>query len=434
MLSAFNAALNMNFTEIKSSRLGESYYRLRHKSGLTIIVYPKESFNSAEAIIGTSFGSINSEFIRNGERIRVPDGTAHYLEHKLFESEDGDAFTKYAKTGASANAFTSFDMTCYFFSCTDKFEESLEILLDLIQSPYFTEETIAKEQGIIGQEIKMYDDSPEWRVMMNLLGAMYKNHPINIDIAGTVKTIADIKPETLYNCYNSYYNLNNMVLCVTGKITPEQVLEIADKKLKINGELDVRSIFPEEPYEVRTRYIEQQLPVAVPLFEIGFKESAPETPVSTKELLCTNIILSAFSDEASSLYRELTDENLINSTFTSEYLTSKGCRSIIFSGESKDPSRAAEIILSAVKKLHENGIRERDFEAARRAVYGKIIKSFDSIASVSTGIIDAEFSKREIFESIDMLPSITADDVNERLKAELDAENYSLSVITAIEE
>ena len=225
----------MNFELIENKRIGEKYYKLHHKSGLTIIVYPKEGFNSTYAQIGTNFGSINNHFITNGRKIKVPDGTAHYLEHKLFESEEGDAFTQYAKTGALANAYTSFEKTCYLFSCTEKFRESLEILLDLVQSPYFTPETVAKEQGIIGQEIKMYDDSPDWRVMMNLQQAMYHNNPINIDIAGTVETIAEITPEILYDCYNSYYNLNNMVMCIAGRVSPEEVLEIADRKLKDNA-------------------------------------------------------------------------------------------------------------------------------------------------------------------------------------------------------
>lgn len=162
----------MSFKEIKEERFGITYYELHHRSGLTIYVCPQEGFRSAYAVIGTNFGSMNAEFIHNGNKITVPDGTAHYLEHKLFESEEGDAFSQYAKTGASANAYTSFDHTCYLFSCTERFGESLEILFDLIQSPYFTPETVAKEQGIIGQEIKMYDDSPDWRVTMNLLQSM----------------------------------------------------------------------------------------------------------------------------------------------------------------------------------------------------------------------------------------------------------------------
>lgn len=423
----------MNFTEIKNEHLGEKYYKIRHTSGLTIIIYPKKGFNSVYASVATKFGSINSRFVCDGKEIKVPDGTAHYLEHKLFESEDGDAFTKYAKTGASANAFTSFDVTCYLFSCTDKFDESLEILLDLVQSPYFTEETVAKEQGIIGQEIKMYEDSADWKVMMNLLQAMYKNHPINIDIAGTVDTIAQIKPETLYDCYNAYYNLNNMVMCVAGNVSAEQVLEIADKKLKPCKKVKTESIFPDEPYEVVKNYTEQTLPVAVPMFEIGFKENAPKTPATTKELICTNILLEAFASESSSLYRKLVDEKLINSSFDSEYLEGKGYRAVILSGESRNPKKVAQIIKEAVTELHTHGISKGDFEIAKRAVYGKTISGFDSLTSIASGIINAEFSDRKIFEAIEIFENLTVDDINERLENELDPDNFALSVVKGID-
>ncbi|MBR1731449.1 MAG: insulinase family protein, partial [Ruminococcus sp.] len=189
-------------TEVKSALLGDKYYKIDHESGLTIYLYPKKDYNSKYAIFGTRYGSVNNAFsLDGGEVKKVPDGIAHYLEHKMFECEDGDAFLKYAKTGANANAYTSFDKTCYLFSCADNFDESLEILLDFVQRPYFTEETVAKEQGIIGQEIRMYDDSAEWRVMFNMLEKMYHTHPVQLDIAGTVESIAEITPELLYDCY-----------------------------------------------------------------------------------------------------------------------------------------------------------------------------------------------------------------------------------------
>ena len=189
--------------EIKSDRIGDRYYEVDHPSGLKIFVYPKENNNSTYAVFGTRYGSIDTCFQSTEDREpnKVPAGIAHYLEHKLFESEDGDAFARYAKTGASANAYTSFDKTCYLFSCTENVYESLEILLDFVQSPYFTEQTVKKEQGIIGQEIRMYDDDPQWRVMFNLLRAMYHTHPVKIDIAGTVESIAEITPELLYKSY-----------------------------------------------------------------------------------------------------------------------------------------------------------------------------------------------------------------------------------------
>ena len=164
---------------ITGKQVGDSYYRVEHPSGLTVLLYPKEHCSTTYAIFGTRYGSIDNCFQRSDEAgpESVPEGIAHYLEHKLFESEEGDAFERFSKTGASANAFTSFESTCYLFSTTDQVYQSLEILLDFVQSPYFTEETVRKEQGIIGQEIKMYDDDPQWRVMFNYLKAMYHSHP-----------------------------------------------------------------------------------------------------------------------------------------------------------------------------------------------------------------------------------------------------------------
>ena len=424
----------MEFEIIKNERLSEEYFTLKHPSGLKILVYPKEGSHSTYAMIGTHFGSINREFIHNGKKITVPDGTAHYLEHKLFESEEGDAFKQYAKTGASANAYTSFDTTCYLFSCSEKFDESLEILFDLIQSPYFTPETVAKEQGIIGQEIKMYDDSPEWRVNMNLLQAMYQEHTINKDIAGTVETIAEINPEILYECYNSYYNLNNMVLSVAGNADPQKVLEVADRKLKMNAPVQTESLFPEEPYSVGKDYVEQILPVAVPLFALGFKENAGKGFATTKELLCTSIIQESFAGEGSALYRDLLDKKLINSSFYTEYSEGNGYRYLAFQGETRYPSEVSKAIKEAVIKLHETGISAEDFENAKRCVYGRIIRGFDRPSSISAELINGEFTGRDIFEGAELISGITLEDVNTRLASQLDPDNCCLSVIKAITE
>ncbi len=419
----------MSYTIIKNDRLNEQYYRLEHSSGLTLLVYPKKGFNSIYASIGTKFGSIYSRFVHNGKEITVPDGTAHYLEHKLFESEDGDAFSKYAKTGASANAYTSFDMTCYLFSCTDRFHESLEILIDLMQTPYFTKETVAKEQGIISQEIKMYEDSPDWRVMMNLFQGLYHNHPINIDIAGSVEGIADITPEILYECYNSYYNLHNMVMTVVGGVDPAEVLAIVDEKIKPSEKIDTRVIFPEEPYKVVKSYTEQVLPVAVPMFELGFKEDSTDNYATSKDLICTSILMNAFTGESSELYRKLLDQKLINSSFGHEYLEGLGYRSLILSGESRNPKAVAEIINEAVRKLHKEGISEADFENARKVVYGKIVSGFDHKQSIASELMNGAFTGREIFETVDAVANVTVNDINERLEKELDPDNSCLSVV-----
>lgn len=418
----------MDFTEIKSERFNEKYYALHHHSGLHIFVYPKKEFQSAFAIIGTKFGSVNSEFISHGEKISVPDGIAHYLEHKLFESEDGDAFSKYAKTGASANAFTSFNTTCYLFSCTQQFETSLKILINLITIPYFTKETVAKEQGIIGQEIKMYDDSPDWRSMMNVLTAMYQNHPVNKDIAGTVETIANITPEALYQCYNAYYNLNNMYLSVVGNVDPETVLKIADEKLKTAEPFDTVSVFPEEPYAVAQSFIEQKLDVTIPLFQLGFKHR-PQEKYTEKDYACMDILLTAFTSESSQLYRELLDAELINATFNAEFFSGDHYEGVIFSGESNNPEKTADYIRSAVRKLHETGLSQTDFEWAKRDVYGRNISVLNKNSDTANVMMTYAFNDCELFKSIEAVADLTLDDVNRFLENRLDADNTALSIV-----
>ncbi|MGN0453473.1 MAG: EF-P 5-aminopentanol modification-associated protein YfmH [Ruminococcus sp.] len=411
-----------------SKALNEEYFEIDHSSGLKVFVWPKENYNSTYAIMGTPFGSIYNSFTVNGEKINVPDGIAHYLEHKLFESEDGDAFSLYAATGANANAYTSFDKTCYLFSCTDRFERCLEILLGFVTSPYFTPETVQKEQGIIGQEIKMYDDSPDWRVMFNMLEGMYKNHPVKIDIAGTVESIAEIDADALYNCYNAYYNLHNMALTVVGKVTPEEVAAICDRVLKKSEPMQVTSHFPTEPYEVNTHYVEQKLPVAVPLFNLGFKSLGRER-VSERQIAYTDILLFLLASSTSEMYRELMDKELINSTFSYEQFEGPGYLTIFFGGESRDPESAAEIIKKHIEKLRTEGISKEAFENAKKATYGDALSSLDSVDTCANLLEDFYFSKRNIFEYFDAVATATAEDLELRLKNILDTENSTLSVI-----
>ena len=423
----------MNISEIKSKRAGDSYYKINHPSGLTIYVYPKEGYSSAYAIFGTRYGSINTNFsVDNGDKITVPDGIAHYLEHKLFESEDGDAFTRYAKTGANANAYTSFEKTCYLFSCTDKFDESLEILLDFVQDPYFTAQTVAKEQGIIGQEIKMYDDSPDWRVMFNMLEGMYHNHPVKIDIAGTVESIAQITAEKLYEVYNTFYNLNNMVLCVSGNVTVEQVLKTADKMLKTCEKHKVTNYFEDEPYEVCKPYVEQSFPVSMPLFNLGFKEKAYKL-LDEKQNAQTEILLSMLASPTSTLYRELMDANLINSSFSYELFEGPGYCSVIFGGESRAPKQAAEMIKQYISKIKNEKLSRSDFAVAQKAVYGDIVSSLNSVDSISNTIADYHFCGNELFAYIDAVAETTYEDVCTRFYSMLDVNNCTLSVVKQLE-
>ena len=415
-------------TEVKSALLGDKYYKIEHSSGLTIYLYPKKDYNSKYAIFGTRYGSVNNAFsLDGGEVKKVPDGIAHYLEHKMFECEDGDAFLKYAKTGANANAYTSFDKTCYLFSCADNFDESLEILLDFVQRPYFTEETVAKEQGIIGQEIRMYDDSAEWRVMFNMLENMYHTHPVQLDIAGTVESIAQITPKLLYDCYYTFYNLNNMVLCVAGDLTPDDILKTADKLLKPCEKHSIESYFEDEPYEVVSDYVEQAFPVSVPLFNLGFKDKAHK--VSQKEMAEIEILIEILTSPSSELYKILDDKKLINQSFDSEYFYGQGYNAVFFSGESRNPVEAAGVIREYISEIKKNGISAEAFEIARREVYGDAVSALNSVDNIANTMAEFHFSGFDIFGIIDDISACTPQDVNNRLKNMFDVKNSTLSVV-----
>ena len=409
------------------SDFGESYVRAEHSSGLTVYILEKPQYNSAYAIFGTKYGSIDNCFSVDGEKCEVPEGIAHFLEHKLFESEDGDAFTKYAETGAYANAFTSFDKTCYLFSCSNRFYDNLGILLNFVQSPYFTEKTVQKEQGIIGQEITMYDASPAWRVMFNMLLGMYKNHPVRIDIAGTVESISHINADLLYKCYNTFYNPANMFICIAGNVETEKVLEIINKSIKTTEKKQIERIMPIEPAEVVTDYVEQSLEVAQPIFCFGYKERAERKP-TVKERVCTGILLEMIAGDASPLYEELINEGLINDEFSFEYFTGEGYSAVIFEGESQNPKKVAEKIKQEIERLKTDGINKKLFSAVRCGMYGNAIRVFNSVEGIAMQFVDCAANGSGLFDEIKYLKSVTAEDVYKRLNL-LENDKTVLSVI-----
>lgn len=423
----------MELERIESARTGDFYYKGRHSSGLDIYLYPKENGSSTRAVFGTRYGSIDKCFQRSDEPApeTVPEGIAHYLEHKLFESEDGDAFARYAETGANANAFTGFESTCYVFSCTDRLYDSLRILLDFVQSPYFTAETVAKEQGIIGQEIQMYEDLPDWRVFFNYLQAMYHKHPVRDDAAGTIESIAKITPEYLYRCYHTFYNLNNMVLVLAGKFDVEKVLAVCDELLRPAPPVSVKRVFPEEPADVVQPFIEQKLSVAMPVFQFGYKEDASE-PRTEKDIAAVNALLTILASDASSMFRRLLDEGLINeASFSRGYFEGSSYATVMFGGESADPEAAAGLIRSEVARLQREGIPEEDFRWAKRSLYGDSIASLNNAAGVAGWVTDFAFRGLELFTYIDALAELTPGQVQEKLVS-LREERSVLSVIRPI--
>lgn len=420
----------MELQKISGGSVGDFYYTGAHPSGLRVFLYPKEKSSTTYAIFSTKYGSIDSCFQRSDEPApeTVPEGIAHYLEHKLFESEDGDAFQRYAETGASANAYTSFENTSYLFSCTDRLYDSLEILLDFVQSPYFTEETVRKEQGIIGQEIKMYDDDPQWRVMFNYLRAMYHAHPIRQDIAGTVESIAQITPDHLYRCYHTFYNLHNMAFVLAGSFDVDRVCQLLDRMLKPCDPVTVRRVFPEEPATVARSRVEEALSVALPLFQFGYK--MPGTaPRGEKDLAAAEVLLEVLASEASPLFRRLLDSGLVNeSSFASEFFEGEGYATLMFGGESNDPEAVAAAITGELMRLRQEGIDPAAFERSRRSLYGQNLAALNSTASIANAILSLTFKGRELFSYIHALAGITVADV-EQFLAGLPLEQQVLSIV-----
>lgn len=421
----------MDIKNIKSDILGEQYYLINHPTGLKIYVMPKENYSSTYAIFGTRYGSIDTRFKRSDSDTwtEVPEGIAHFLEHKLFESEDLDAFARYAKTGASANAYTSFDKTCYLFQCSGNFKESLKILLDFVQNPYFTAETVQKEQGIIGQEITMYYDVAGWMATFNLLKCMYHKHPVRIDIAGTVESIAQITDKLLYDCYNTFYNLNNMALAVVGNVDVDDVLEICDEYLKQAEPLSIEKSFEDEPREIVKPFEEYNLAMSVPYFAFGYKEACAKPVQTQRDYIETNILLDIIAGDTSPLYKSLFDKGLINDSFGKEYFTGYGYEAVMFEGESNDPQAVADAIKAEIARVRRDGIDEELFECVRRSHYGKEIMSYNDIDSIANAIIACDFNDWDLFETMDIYRDITIDDLKTRLDAMMQDEYSALSVV-----
>ncbi len=405
-----------------------------HESGLRVFVYPKAHFSSSYALFGTRYGSIDNVFRRAGDAAftEVPAGIAHYLEHKLFENEDEDAFARYARTGANANAYTSFEKTCYLFSCTKHFTESLEILLDFVQKPYFTPETVQKEQGIIAQEIRMGDDDPDSKVFWNLLKAMYRNHPVRIDIAGTVESIAQIDADLLYRCYRTFYHPSNMVLCAAGNVNPDEVFALVDRMVPAQPAPAVERQFPAEPAAVVQARVTDTAPVAAPLFTIGFKESADVRPTDA-ECAATDVLLQVLASDTSPLYRRLMAGGWINDSFSAEYFEGSGYAAVLFGGESRDPDYVAAEIVREADRLRREGIDPESFECARRALYGSAVSGFGSVSLLANRMADAALSGRTFGAEPELLRAMTVQQVQDRLAVQLLPDRMAISVVNPLE-
>ena len=420
----------------RSEATGETLYHTRHSSGLGIYIIPKKDYSQTYAIFGTHYGSVDSEFIVPGETevTSVPDGIAHYLEHKMFDQPDGsNVFDKFAKYGGSANAFTSFNMTAYLVSCTSNVEENLETLLDYVQSPYYTDETVQKEQGIIGQEINMYDDSGSWKVYFNFLGCLYRNHPVKKEIAGTIESISHITPDYLYKCYNTFYNLSNMSIVVVGNVDPDRIADVIEKGIKKNEPFneEIKRIYPEEPDEIAAPYAEQKLSVAMPLFMMGFKDT--DVGYSGMRLLKKNVEMSILTQmlfgKSSRLYRRLYEQGLITPSFSAEYTMQPDYGYTTVDGESPDPKKVYEMMLEEIDTIRAEGLCEEDFDRIKRYNWGKYIKTMNDVEDYAATYLQLIMMDIDYLDYYEVYKEITFEDIKKRFNEHFVRERSALSVV-----
>ena len=416
---------------LTSRRTGDSCIHVKHSSGLDIYICEMPGFSSVEALFGTKYGSVNTMFKMRDDKeyTVVPEGIAHFLEHKLFENEDCDVFELYAKTGANGNAYTSFDKTCYLFNCSANYQESLKILLDFVQKPYFTQATVDKEQGIIGQEIKMTNDNPEWRVFFNMLRCMYHEHPVKIDIAGTVESIAKIDADLLYKCYYTFYNLNNMVLSIAGNIKADEVLAICDECLRPCEDKGLETVFPDEPETVVEHEIYEIQPVGAPIFHIGYKCRPCGGQERMKKSMAASLAVSLITDASTEMYKKLLNDGVINSSFGGEVFVGDGYFSVIFSGESASPENIRDSIKNEAERLISEGINEKDFQRIKKSAYGMSVRELNNVEVVANLMINAHMEGAGPYDSIEVLSEMTSQDVLDFIRSEFDPEKLVMSVV-----
>lgn len=423
----------------KNTQTGEELYYGVHSSGLHVYIIPKKDYSKNYAIFGTHYGSVDSKFVVPGEAelTEVPDGIAHYLEHKMFDQPDGsNVFDKFSKYGANANAFTSFNMTAYLFSATSNMEENLKTLMDYVQSPFFTEESVQKEQGIIGQEIRMYDDNGDWKVFFNFLNCLYREHPIRTEIAGTVESISHITADYLYKCYNTFYNLSNMTIVVVGDVEPHSIANIISNSVKKNEpfEEEIKKVYPKEPEQIAKEYASQNLSVAAPMFMLGYKDT--DTGYSGDRLLKKNIeteiLLRLIFGKSSPLYKKLYEEGLINSNYYFEYTMQPDYAFSSVSGESKDPQKVYDIILEEIERIRKDGISEEDFNRTKKVLWGHYIRSMNDTEDYANAFMSHTLMGVDYFNYDKVYKTVTFEDVKDRFNKHFKKGYSALSVVNPI--
>lgn len=418
---------------IENLKVKEKLFIEKLENGLTVMIIPKAGIQKKFVIWGTNYGSNDNKFIVPGESdvTEVPNGVAHFLEHKLFEQENGtNSLDTLTALGVNANAYTTNDHTAYLFECTDNFYEALDELMDYVQHPYFTDENVEKEKGIIGQEIMMYDDYPDWQVYLNAMKAMYHENPIKIDITGTIETISHIDKEVLYKCYKTFYNPSNMALVVAGDFEPKQMLKEIKKRL-VNNENQgkIKRIYSDEPDSIVQERIEKKFEVSQPLFTIGIKDNPKNQEEIIKKHLSIEILMNLIIGRSSRLYKKLYNDGMISGQPSLDYEFGKTYAHVLITGQSTNPERLYEEFKSEVDLMKKEGINESDFERVRKMLYGGYVKEYNDISDIARFFLSDYFKGINAFEYLEEIDGINLKYLTQILIDVFKEEKMILSII-----
>lgn len=418
-----------------SKELGESTYITKLDNGLTVYICKKEGFEKKIGLFGTKYGSLINDFvdITTGKRMQVPDGIAHFLEHKLFEKEGANALDLFSKMGVSSNAYTSFDQTVYFFETTHKFKESIEMLVKLIKEPYFTNENVEKEQGIIGQEINMYDDDPNFTVYFNALRAMYKNHPIRIDIAGTIESISHITKELLYTCYNTFYSPQNMFFIIVGDVDVEETIDLIEKNInkyenKVLSKNEIQKFVIDEPKEINQKEIVKKMDIYMPLICVGYKLDVVNEYENLKRQIICEIISDLYFSKISDFYEKEYKKGIISDEISFDYEGTDNFSHVIISSSSIKIDMLKKDLLEYLEEIKQKDIDENKFKLIKKKKIGYTEFSADNLNSSYRRIIEHALYGEEMYSDMKILNEITADDIKEFLSV-LSKEKQVISIV-----
>ena len=418
---------------IENLKVKEKLYIEKLENGLTVMIIPKKGIRKKYIIWGTHYGSNDSKFIVPGENniTEVPKGVAHFLEHKMFEQENGkNSLDVLSALGVNANAYTTNNHTAYLYECTDKFYEALDEFMDYVQHPYFTDENVEKEKGIIGQEIMMYDDYPEWKVYLNALEAMYHKNPVKLDITGTIETISHIDKEILYKCYNTFYNPSNMCMVICGDFEPNELLEEIKKRLiekKANGE--IKRIYEDEDEIIVRKRIEEKMDVSIPIYTIGVKCNPKKQNEKVKNHIAIEILLNMLIGESSNLYQELYKDGTILNLPSFEYEFTDEYAHILISGVSRTPDILFTKINEKIKEIKEKGLNAEDFERIKKMIYGNYIKEYNDVQNIARMFLSDYMKGINSFDYIEEIETVDLEYVKQVLDNEFDEEKIVFSVV-----